>query len=226
MLVTPRRPSRKAHVHHEEGQKLTAALAAACALPPLELACATALATALLLVLRQFRMGWLLAAACAKALASPLDCARAAASAGNTPKLKQDAKTAQAGRQSCGIGMLCKTFQPPQRLHRIAVRIMRVYCIQVTLKRCGSAGPFCYLEVIAHARNHCRLRPAMTQHHVTMLGWCDVAPDAHWPGLCCQSICPGRGMRGGPKGTAWSRHGWVMAQSTHGSGGGIHSPCT
>ena len=64
---------------------LTAASAWACALPPPpELACASAFATALLLVPRQFWMAWLLAAAEANASALPLDCARAAASACST----------------------------------------------------------------------------------------------------------------------------------------------
>ena len=66
--TTQDRPSCSMHVHHEDSlsdsEELTAALAMACALPPpLEPACASALATALLLVFRQFSMAWLLAAA-------------------------------------------------------------------------------------------------------------------------------------------------------------------
>ena len=86
-------------VLYAAGEELTAALARACASPPLlpELACASALATALLLVPRQFWMAWLLAAAWAKASALPLACAKAAASAGNTPTIMQGHRRAQTG---------------------------------------------------------------------------------------------------------------------------------
>lgn len=63
MLAAQDGPSRSTHVHLGDGEELTAAAAMACALPPLELACAMAFATALLFVFRQFSMAWLLAAA-------------------------------------------------------------------------------------------------------------------------------------------------------------------
>jgi hypothetical protein len=71
-----------------EGE-LTAALACDCALPPLLLDCAIALATALLFVPKQFSMAWLLAAANAKASAWPFACASAAASASGRQRLQR-----------------------------------------------------------------------------------------------------------------------------------------